>query len=70
MDQSIEPLLDDEQVASTLKVSVETLAAWRHTGRVKLPFVRIGGRLVRYRKTDIDALIAAGLQPQPATEGA
>ncbi|MDM0018379.1 helix-turn-helix transcriptional regulator [Variovorax saccharolyticus] len=67
MDQSIEPLLDDEQVASTLKVSVETLAAWRHTGRVQLPYVRIGGRIVRYKKSDVLALIDAG--HQSAAEG-
>ena len=66
MDQSIEPLLDDVQVASTLKVSVETLAAWRHTGRVQLPYVRIGGRLVRYRKSDVIAFIEAGHQPTAA----
>lgn len=63
MDQSIEPLLSDEQVASTLKVSVETLAAWRHTGRVQLPYVRIGGRIVRYKKSDVLAFIDAGHQP-------
>ncbi len=60
MDQSIEPLMDEEQVAKTLSVSPETLAAWRHTGRVQLPWVRIGGRLVRYKKSDVLAFIEAG----------
>lgn len=67
MDQSIEPLLDDEQVASTLKISVETLATWRHTGRVILPYIRIGGRLVRYKRSDVQAFINAG--HQSAAEG-
>ncbi|MGJ7552635.1 helix-turn-helix transcriptional regulator [Variovorax sp. RB3P1] len=64
---AVAPLMAPEQAAAMLGVGVDTLAAWRHTGRVKLPYVRVGNRLVRYRKGDIDALIAAGLQPQPAT---
>ncbi|MDQ0591007.1 helix-turn-helix transcriptional regulator [Variovorax paradoxus] len=68
VEKPIEPLLDDTQVAAVLGISVETLAAWRHTGRVTLPFVRVGGRLVRYRKTDVEALIAAGVQPRPEPE--
>lgn len=67
MDQPIEPLLDDAQVAAVLGVSPETLAAWRSTKRVTLPYIKVGGRLVRYRKSDVEALIEAGLQPQPAT---
>jgi excisionase family DNA binding protein len=65
-----EPLMEPAQAAAMLGIGVDTLAAWRHTGRVKLPFVRVGNRLVRYRKSDIDALIAAGLQPQAATDAA
>lgn len=62
-DPPIDPLLDDAQVSSILGgVSVETLAAWRHTGRVKLPFVKVGGRLVRYRQSDVQAFIEAGRQ--------
>lgn len=70
MDQSIEPLLDDAQVAAVLGVSPETLAAWRSTKRVTLPYIKVGGRLVRYRRSDVIALIEAGLQPQPATDEA
>ena len=63
-----EPLMEPPQAAAMLGIGVDTLAAWRHTGRVALPYVRIGGRLVRYRKADIEALIAAGVQPKPATD--
>jgi excisionase family DNA binding protein len=65
-----EPLLEPGQAAALLGIGVDTLAAWRHTGRVKLPYVRVGNRLVRYRKGDIDALIAAGLKPRPTTDEA
>ena len=68
MGQSIEPLLHGDQVAAMLKVSADTVAAWRHTSRVKLPFVRVGGRIVRYKRSDVQAFIDAGYQP--AAEGA
>ncbi len=32
----------------------ETLAVWRCNGRYNIPFIRVG-RLVRYRKSDLDA---------------
>ena len=55
-------LMSPEAVADEIGVSVETLAAWRSTGRVKLPFVRIGGRVVRYKPADVAALVQAGYQ--------
>ena len=65
--EPLEPLLDDTQVAKILGgISVETLAAWRHTGRIKLPFIKVGGRLVRYRQRDVQAFIDAGQQPGSA----
>ena len=70
LDKSIQPLLDDAQVSTILNVSVETLAAWRHTSRVALPFIKVGGRLVRYRQVDVQAFIDAGQQPPAPTEGA
>lgn len=56
-------LMAPETVAAEIGVSVETLATWRSTGRVKLPFVRIGGRVVRYKPADVAALVEAGYQP-------
>lgn len=38
-----------------------TLAVWRCTNRVKLPFVRIGGR-VMYRRVDLDEFIAKNVR--------
>jgi len=47
-------LLTRDQAAAYLGVSVGTLAVWATTGRYSLPVVKVG-RLVRYRRTDLDA---------------
>ena len=49
-------LLTPEQAAEFLQVPVSTLAVWRSTGRVPLPYLKVGGR-VRYRKDDIDCFL-------------
>ncbi|WP_321855565.1 helix-turn-helix domain-containing protein [Paraburkholderia tropica] len=53
-------LLTDEEAAALLGTSVNTLANWRATRRYPLPFVKVG-RLVRYRRTDIEAFITSNL---------
>jgi len=52
-------LLTPGQVSLLLQIPKSTLAVWRSTGRVKLPFVKIG-RAVRYRLADVEHLISAG----------
>lgn len=54
-------LLTRREAADYLGVSEQTLAIWKCTGRYKLPYVKIG-RLVKYRKSDLDAFIASNLQ--------
>jgi excisionase family DNA binding protein len=49
-------LLTPDDVAELLDVSPQTLASWRTTGRYELPFLRIG-RLVRYRRSDIEEFL-------------
>jgi excisionase family DNA binding protein len=49
-------LLTRKEAAAYLGVAVKTLAMWKWSGRHGLPFVQIG-RLVRYRKTDLDTFI-------------
>jgi excisionase family DNA binding protein len=49
-------LLNDQEAADYLSVKRHTLAIWRSTGRYNLPFVKLG-RLVRYKKSDLDAFI-------------
>jgi excisionase family DNA binding protein len=52
-------LLTREQAADYLCVAPQTLAVWamdKNRARRPLPFVKIG-RMVRYRKADLDAFI-------------
>ena len=49
------------QASAYLKISTSTLAKWRiYDG--KLPFVKIGNRAVRYRKSDLDEFMTANLR--------
>ena len=54
-------LLTRREAAAYLGVAEQTLAVWKCTGRRSLAFVKIG-RLVRYRKADLDAFILEHLQ--------
>ena len=55
MQNAIE-LATDAETAKDLGVTTGTLANWRSTGLVDLPYVKIG-RLVRYRRSDVQAWI-------------
>ena len=50
-------LLDENEAASILDVSVGTLQVWRSTKRYPLPYVKVG-RSVRYQRSAIQAFIA------------
>jgi len=52
--------LTPTQLSDLIQVPVATLAVWRCTNRVVLPFAKIGGH-VRYRRADIDRFIAANM---------
>jgi predicted DNA-binding transcriptional regulator AlpA len=52
-----ERLLTCEQVAAMLGITEQTLAHWRCTRRVNLPFVAISRRCVRYRESDVAEFI-------------
>lgn len=60
------PLLTAQQTSEYLRVPVSTLAVWRSTGRVHLPFSK-AGRAVRYRREDVAAFLASSGTP-PAEE--
>jgi predicted DNA-binding transcriptional regulator AlpA len=49
-------LLTDLEVAGALKMSRQTLANWRSDGRGPR-FVKIGPRIVRYHRADLEAWI-------------
>jgi excisionase family DNA binding protein len=52
-------LLTARQASEYLQIPVATLAVWRCTGRVELPFVK-AGRAVRYRREDLENFLRAG----------
>ena len=54
-------LLSRKQAAAYLGLSEQTLAIWKCTGRYNLPYVKLG-RLVKYRKADLDAFIERNLK--------
>lgn len=60
-------LLDEKQAAEHLTVSPGTLSVWRSTGRYNLPFVKVG-RMVRYRRSDLDEWLDARLRESGSTE--
>lgn len=53
-------LLSRKEAAAYLGVAEQTLALWKCTGRYGLKCVKIG-RLVKYRKQDLDAFIGKNL---------
>ena len=55
----LEPMLSPKQVSEYTGVPVTTLAIWRCTGRVNIPYVKVG-RAVRYRREDIETYLASG----------
>ena len=57
-DLSDSQLLDDRQAAAAMTLRPGTLAVWRSTGRVNLPYVKVG-RSVRYRVGDIRQFLAS-----------
>ena len=51
-------LLSRAEAATYLGIKPQTMAVWASTKRYPIPFVKVG-RLVRYRKQDLDAFITA-----------
>lgn len=52
-------LLTRDQAADYLSMKPQTLANWACTGRESIPLIKMGSRMVRYRKSDLDAWLAA-----------
>jgi len=50
-------LLDEYEVAAWLSISVRTLRNWRVQGG-QIPFVRVGKKAVRYRRSDVETWLA------------
>lgn len=54
-------LLSRKEAAAYLGIAEQTLAIWHCTQRYQLPCAKIG-RLVRYKKSDLDAFIARNMK--------
>ena len=52
-------LLDENAAAASLSVAVQTLRNWRWKSEGPR-YVKVGARLVRYRRSDLVAFIEAG----------
>ncbi|MBN8828182.1 MAG: helix-turn-helix domain-containing protein [Sphingobacteriia bacterium] len=53
---TIEALIDSEELAKILGIKKNTLSIWKCTKRYNLPVVKVG-RLVRYRLADVEKFI-------------
>ena len=52
-------LMNDIEVSEYLNISVVTLRKWRNKSNKngKIPFIKVGKKLVRYRQSDIDEFL-------------
>ncbi len=57
--RSNEELMTPAEVAKLLKVPASTLAVWRSTHRVQIPFIKIG-HAVRYVRSDLERILREG----------
>ena len=58
-------LLGENEAAATLSVAVQTLRNWRWKGEGPR-YVKVGARLVRYRRCDLAAFVEAGTSGEAA----
>lgn len=56
-----EALLTCQESARLLNVRPATIRAWTHQRRI--PYVKVNGRTVRYRLSDLEKLVRSGLRP-------
>jgi excisionase family DNA binding protein len=66
-DQLTDHLLTPPEAAAYIGVTENTLSVWRCTGRYKIPFIKVG-RLVRYRRSDLDAWLESRTRTSGTTE--
>jgi len=53
---AVDPLYDPPEAAAYLGIKENTLAVWRCLGRYGIEYVKVG-RLVKYRKSALDAFL-------------
>lgn len=52
-------LIKTPELAKLLDVGISTVEQGRLTGRLPIPFIRLGGRSIRYRLEDVEKYIAS-----------
>ncbi|MQA46681.1 helix-turn-helix domain-containing protein [Klebsiella pneumoniae] len=57
--------LTRSEAADHLGVNPQTLANWAHTGKVKIPFHKVGRKVI-YFKSDLDAYLESTRRTQTA----
>ncbi|PSN06761.1 helix-turn-helix domain-containing protein [Siccibacter turicensis] len=57
--QSSDSRFTRNEAAEYLGLSARTLANWHSSGRVKIPFYKVGRKKVLYLKSDLDAYLAS-----------
>jgi excisionase family DNA binding protein len=62
-----EGLLTVQEVAVVLRLSVSTIRSWVLLRRI--PFVKLHNKAIRFKRTEIDALIAASVIPAEQNGG-
>ena len=65
--RSSDPLLPPSEAAAYIGVSENTLSVWRCVGRYAIPFIKVG-RLVRYRRSDLDTWLESRTHSSGTTE--
>ncbi|HDU1478183.1 TPA: helix-turn-helix domain-containing protein [Klebsiella pneumoniae] len=53
------------EAAAYLGVNAQTLANWAHTGKVGIPYHKVGRKVI-YMKSDLDNYLAANRRTQTA----
>ena len=65
--RSSDPLFTPPEAAAYIGVSENTLSVWRCVGRYAIPFIKVG-RLVRYRRSDLDTWLESRTHTSGTTE--
>jgi len=64
---SSDPLFTSPEAAEYIGVSENTIVVWRCVGRYAIPFIKVG-RLVRYRRSDLEAWLESRTRTNGTTE--
>ncbi|EAY1177449.1 DNA-binding protein [Salmonella enterica] len=59
MNQSTDQKFTRPEAADYIGVAARTLANWHSSGRVKIPFYKVGRKKTIYLKSDLDAYLAS-----------